>query len=104
MSNPSNPYRVPLISPLFPPLLLEYTDSYAHRKLWNLCTLPEPLSNALQLIISHVIALDAIEEVCKLHDVFIPSDKAEFWKEYSEKADLCGKKASLALFVASGDH
>ncbi|RXW21997.1 hypothetical protein EST38_g3859 [Candolleomyces aberdarensis] len=70
-------------------------------------TLPEPLSDVSELTISHIIALDAIEEVRKLYDVFIPSEKAiknEFWKEYSEKEELCGKKASLALFVASGDR
>ncbi|RXW23982.1 hypothetical protein EST38_g1897 [Candolleomyces aberdarensis] len=70
-------------------------------------TLDEPLSEASELTIPYILALDALENARRLYDALIPAEKAvktEFWKEYSEDEELYGKKASLALYVASGSR
>jgi ATP-dependent helicase YprA (DUF1998 family) len=70
-------------------------------------TLDEPLLDASELTIPNILALDAIEDARRLYNAIIPTEKAvktEFWKDYSEDEELYGRKASLALYVASGDR
>jgi Rad3-related DNA helicase len=70
-------------------------------------TTSETMSDMSELTVSHILSLKAIEDVRRLYNTFIPSEKAfrsNFWMEYTAEEEIIGKKASLALFVASGDH
>ncbi|KAF8985154.1 hypothetical protein BDQ17DRAFT_1210475, partial [Cyathus striatus] len=51
-----------------------------------------------------VLALTSIEEARKLYTTLIPAEKAvltDFWNNYTDKGQLFGLKATLAIYIAS---